>query len=101
MTEEILDVRSMLRILWRFRFLLVVVAVVGAALGAAYALASPPLARSSALVLLPPAPVNGSDQASHDPETQVAIATSTPVLAAAARQVTPRVSPAALRRMAT
>jgi capsular polysaccharide biosynthesis protein len=99
MTEEILDVRSMLRILWRFRLLLAATAAAGALLGVAYALASPPLARSSALVLLPPSPANSGDQGTHDPQTQVAIATSTPVLAQAGRQVTPHTSASALRRV--
>jgi len=99
LTEEILDVRSMLRILWRFRILLAAAALLGAVLGAVYAAANPPAARSTALVLLPPAPASGSDQSAHDPATEVAIATSTPVLAQAGRRVTPHASARALRRV--
>lgn len=89
MNEEILDVRGALRILRRYRRILIVATLAGALVGAAFAVLRPPPAVSTALVLLPPPPPDGSGQGGRDTGTQVAIATTTPVLSTAAAHVTP------------
>jgi capsular polysaccharide biosynthesis protein len=82
MSEQALDLRRSMQILRRHKVILGIATVLGLILGAAFTLLHPPLLTSKALVVLPPA-------AARNIGTQVVIADSDPVLAAAARQLNP------------
>jgi uncharacterized protein involved in exopolysaccharide biosynthesis len=77
------------QIKWRRWVVIDAVATLGLLAGAGYAVLSPPMFGSDALVLLPPSAKNIS--------AQVRAATSDPVLAGALRAVDPGESPAMLR----
>jgi hypothetical protein len=97
-SEQPLDSRAALRAVWRQRVLLGVFAVLGLAGGTGYAVCSHATPSASALVVLPPneaTPLPGNE--SPYTLTQIIIATSTPVLAAAGRAVSPPLGAAALR----
>jgi capsular polysaccharide biosynthesis protein len=85
MSEQVLDLRRSVQIVRRHRALVGIAAALGLLLGAAFTLLHPPIFTSKALVVLPPA-------ASRYIGTQVVIADSDPVLAAAGRQVNPPIS---------
>jgi capsular polysaccharide biosynthesis protein len=84
MSEQSLDMRRALRVMRRYKALVGIAALVGLLAGLAYAVLRPPLLTSRALVVLPP-------EASQTIGTQVLIADSYPVLAAAAHRVQPPV----------
>jgi capsular polysaccharide biosynthesis protein len=92
LVTEAVDVRRSLRVLRRRARWLVAALIVGGALGAAYAVTSPPAYGSTALVLLPPSAVSSNGTPSRQISTEVRIAKSQTVLAAAGRTLTPRLS---------
>lgn len=98
MIEEPLNVKALCRIVWRRRLLVGLIGVLGFLGGIAYAMARPPLPSAAALVLLPPSPVGTSGTPTRGIHTQVLIAGSSPVLAAAGRSVSPAIGPTALKR---
>jgi hypothetical protein len=85
MSEETLDLRRSLHLVWRHKFIVGTVAAIGLSAGVAYAVLRPPLLTSQALVLLPPTYHGGAP-------TQVVIAGSNPVLKGALPHVHPAVS---------
>lgn len=88
MGEE-LDLRRSLRYVWRHKILVGVFAALGLMAGIGYTVLSPPMLSSTALVVLPPSV--------HDTRTQVAIATSDPVLASVRRSIDTAMSLEAMR----
>ena len=90
MSEQVLDLRRSVHIILRHKLIVAVFVVLGLLLGVAYALLHPPMLTSKALVVLPPS-------AARFIGTQVVIADSDPVLAAAAHRVNPPVSLTAIR----
>lgn len=104
MSGQALDLRRSGRILWRHKILIALVAVLGLAAGAIYAVRTPPMLTSEALVMIPNAnratagqsgngvtsPGNSNDtRATSDISTQVVIAGSDPVLAGALHSAGP------------
>lgn len=77
MSEQALDLRRALRIAWRRKTIIGIVAAIGLLAGATYTALDPPTQSSTVLIALPSASVNMS--------TQSLIATSEPVLSAALR----------------
>ena len=102
MSQQGVDLRRSVQILWRHKILVGVVVVLGILAGAAYAKVYPPKLTSTALVVLPQnaqssqAATNGGRDSST--VTQEVIATSTKVLTDALPHVRPPVSLAELRR---
>jgi capsular polysaccharide biosynthesis protein len=90
MSDQITDPRSTAAVLRRRRRVLAATAVVGIALGTAYVMVQPPPLTSTTLVLLP-APTEDRTS-SIDVATQVRIALSATVLAAAGEAVEPALS---------
>lgn len=102
MSQQGVDLRRSVQILWRHKILVGVVVVLGILAGAAYAKVYPPKLTSTALVVLPQnaqssqaAAAGGIDSYT---ATQEVIATSTPVLTGALPHVRPPVSLTELRR---
>jgi uncharacterized protein involved in exopolysaccharide biosynthesis len=89
MSQEQLDLRGTLKAVRRHRIAVGVTAGLGLLAAVALTVLSPPRLTGTAEVLL------GS--ATHDTSTQIIIATSDPVLADAATQISPALSVAALR----
>src|SRR5919108_5371518 len=103
MSQQALDLRRSIKIVWRRRILVGVVVLLGILGGGAYAKLYPPGMTSTALVVLPPPPQNSqaaSGSGSPDPytATQEVIAGSNRVLSAALPDVHPAKSLAELRR---
>jgi capsular polysaccharide biosynthesis protein len=101
MNEHALDLRRFLHAVRRHKILVGLIAVLGLVLGGAYAVLKPPLLTSTALIVLPQSAINPqSVQATDSPftATQVVIADSTPVLAAALPKVRPATSLESLRK---
>ena len=88
MNEQPLSLRTSLREIWRRRVLILVVAVLCAAAGAAYGYLRPTTATAGALVILPQTANSGSGVSGIS--TEVVIAKSTPVLAGAGAKLSPR-----------
>ena len=84
MSDETLDLRRSLQLVWRYKLGVAILIVLGIALGAAYTVRHPPLLTSNALVLL--------SSSIHDTGTQVVIADSDPVLAGALHSAGPGMS---------
>lgn len=105
MGEQPLTLRFALRAVSRHRLLLGAVALVGALLGIVYGVERPPLPSATALVLLPSTSsvtqTTSGTATSGLNATQIIIATSTPVLSAAGRAVSPPMGPQALKRDVT
>ncbi len=105
MPEQPLTLRFVLHAISRHRLLLFSVLMIGALAGIAYGIERPPLPSASALVLLPPNSLNNASSSSgtptNDVNTQVIIATSTPVLSAAGLAVSPPVAAQTLKRDVT
>jgi capsular polysaccharide biosynthesis protein len=97
-TEQPLDIRTTIRGLWRRRLLLGAIAAAGVAGGIAYGMMRPPRPHAVTLVLLPPSPVGSTGLPERDMKTQIVLAASDPVLAPAARAVSPPVAVTDLRR---
>lgn len=98
MSEQPLDLKAASRAVWKHRFLVAFFILLGACSGVAYAIKTPPEPIARALVLLPSSDVSGVGNVSPYTQTQIIIATSTPVLSAAGSSVRPRVSAGALHR---
>jgi len=103
MSEQGLNLRRSIRIVWRHKILVGATVVLGALAGGAYAHLYPPMMTSTALVVLPPPSQNSQSTAgsgSSDPytATQEVIAGSNRVLAAALPDIHPAKSLAELRR---
>lgn len=90
MTEQVLDLRTILRTIRQHKAAVIAAAFLGMLAGVGYTVANPPLPTSSALVLLPPS-------AARFIRTEVIIATSDPVLTGAVSQVRPGVTLDTLR----
>jgi capsular polysaccharide biosynthesis protein len=84
MSQQELDLKRFLKAVRRYRLLVVGIAVLGLAAGAAFTVLRPPLFTSRALVVLP-------TSAAKYIETQVVIANSQPVLIGAQRAIHPPV----------
>lgn len=84
MSDQPLDLRKSWQILWRRKFVVVLIAALGLGLGIGYALRYPALKSSSALVVLP--------ASTHSAATQVLIAGSDPVLTKALPHIQPAVT---------
>jgi capsular polysaccharide biosynthesis protein len=105
MSQQALDLRRSIRIVRRHRLLVGIIVALGILVGVAYAVLKPPLATSTALVLLPPsgqAALNGAQAAGNggpDPytQTQEVIAKTNPVLLGALPHVRPGMSINGLR----
>jgi capsular polysaccharide biosynthesis protein len=97
-SEQPLDLKASLKVIWRRRWLVGALALVGFAGGVAHEALMPPLPKARALVLVPSSSLTNSSGAQvDDTPTQIIIATSTPVLAAAGAAVSPPISPTALK----
>jgi capsular polysaccharide biosynthesis protein len=105
MSQQALDLRRSIKIVRRHRWIFWSVVVIGLLVGAFYAVLRPPMLTSTALVVLPEAPVL-SDQAAASGagqgttayvDTQAVVASSTPVLSAALPHVSPIMSLQTLR----
>ena len=98
MSEQPLNLNMFRRVVWRHRFVVGACAALGVAGGVAHVVLLPPLPEARVLVVLPASSLTTSSGATaNDTPTQVIIATSTPVLAAAGAAVSPPVSASALR----
>jgi capsular polysaccharide biosynthesis protein len=91
MSEQALDLRRSVRIVRRHKILVGVFVLLGLLAGVGYAVLKPPMVSSSALVGLPPS--------THDTATQVVIAGSNPVLAAALHNIHPAMPLLTLRNL--
>lgn len=89
MSDQPLDLRRSLRLVWRHKVVVATVAVLGLAGGAGYALRYPAMLTSSALVVLP--------SSTRAPATQAVVAGSDPVLARARPKIEPDMSLDTLR----
>ena len=89
MSNQALDLRRSMQILRRHKIFVAASAVLGISAGLGYAVLTPPMLTSTALVVLP--------SSVHDISTQVVIAASDPVLAHALRTIDSGESPQALR----
>jgi capsular polysaccharide biosynthesis protein len=100
--EQALDLKSVFRLIWRRRWLVAALALVGFFFGVAYEVLTPPLPEARALVIIPSSSLTSSSGAVvDDTPTQIIIATSTPVLAAAGAVVSPPLSATALKSHVT
>jgi capsular polysaccharide biosynthesis protein len=106
MSQQPLNMRRSVQSVRRHKRILGAVVILGLLIGAAYAVLTPPMLKSSALVVLPDAPSSTGQAASSttagssaatDIATQMVIAGSNPVLAAALPHVSPAMSLAALQ----
>ena len=77
MSDQTLDLRRSLKLLWRHKFVVAIFAVLGLAAGIGLTMLRPAMMTSNALVVLP--------QSTHNVATQVVIASSDPVLTGAQR----------------
>jgi capsular polysaccharide biosynthesis protein len=93
MSEQALDLRKALQLVWRRKKLVAVFAAAGLLLGSAYTAVSPPVPAGQALVILP-----GNIK---DLQTQVVIATSDQVLQSAQQTVDGSLSVEAVRKKVT
>lgn len=89
MSDQTLDLRRSLHLVWRHKIIVAIFTAMGLAAGAAFAAATPAMVSSSALVVLP---INIRNMA-----TQVVIASSDPVLVGALRTLDSTESPQTLR----
>jgi capsular polysaccharide biosynthesis protein len=93
MSEQALDLRKALQLVWRRKRLVAIFAAAGLLLGSVYTAVSPPVPAGQALVILPP---NIKDL-----QTQVVIATSDQVLRSAQQTVDRNLSLEAVRKKIT
>lgn len=103
-SQQGLDLRRSIQIVWRHKILVGAVVVLGILVGVAYGYLHPPTLTSTAQVVLPPpsasAQAAAAGSSSPDPytTTQEFIAGSNPVLSAALPQIRPTMSVAELRQ---
>ena len=98
MSEYPFNLKDALRPVWLRRRLLCVLAVLGLIVGVTYGVIFRAPQSAVALVLLPPSNVTSAGVPTRDIATEIAIATSAPVLSAAGRAVTPHLSFAAMKQ---
>ncbi len=101
MSQQALDLRRSIQIVWRHKILVGVVVVLGILAGVAYGYLNPPALTSTALAILPPPSPSAQAAAGNggpDPytTTQEFIASSNPVLSAALHDIRPAMSLAEL-----
>jgi len=84
MSQQTPNLRTFLQVVWRHKTLVGIMTALGLLIGAAFAVLNPPAITSNALVMLP--------QSAPSIQTQVVIASSDPVLSAAAPSITPTMS---------
>ena len=96
MEEQPLDLRATLGAVWRYKVVVVLLALLGAGAGVVYTSRTTPMPEARSVVLLPPNAITGSPGQSPYTVTQQIIAKSTPVLAGAGSSVLPPLSAAAL-----
>lgn len=101
MNEQPLDLKIAFRAIWRRRLWVFAITVLALAAGVAYAHETPSEPAAETIVLLPSSDVSGAGNVSPYTQTQIIIATSTPVLAAAGSAVSPPESAGALRAAVT
>lgn len=102
MNEQPLDLKRFLKVFWRNRLVVVAFVLLGFLCGVAHAVLRPPLPSARALVVIPTASISTESGATlDDAPTQIIIAMSTPVLAAAGASVSPPISPTALKSHVT
>jgi capsular polysaccharide biosynthesis protein len=89
MSEQALDLRGSVRIVWRHKVLVALMSLLGLLIGGCLAVLHPPALTSKAIVVLP--------HSTSSMATQVVIAGSDPVLSRALPHVSPATSLAALR----
>lgn len=92
MSEQALDLTSVLSTVRRHRVVVVAAALVGAALGVALALVRPPMYSSNTFVLLPPLQSSGGQSILRDMATETRIVTSDAVLGRARTLTEPALS---------
>ncbi len=97
MTELPLDLKDSVHALWWRRRLVGALAGIGLVAGLAYAIFLPPMPSAVALVLLPPTNVTSAGTPTRDVNTEIVIATSTPVLSAAGTAVSPPIAATTLK----
>ena len=97
MNEQPLDLRASVKALWWRRRLVAVWAAIGLVGGLAYGIVVPPMPSAVALVLLPPTSLSSSGAPTRDATTEIVIASSTPVLAAAGKSVSPPITATKLK----
>lgn len=97
MSEQVLDLQSVLSALRRHRRLVVAMTLLGALFGVAVVQIHPPMYSSQTQVLLPPPPDNASGTTSRDRPTDARVATSDVVLEPAGRSMSPVQTPAQVR----
>jgi Chain length determinant protein len=96
MSEQLLDLQTVLSVLRRQRRLLVMMTIAGAVAGGGLVRLHPPEYVSSAQVLLPPPPASANGQG-RDSETDVRVASSDVVLRPAGQAVSPRLTVSEVR----
>jgi capsular polysaccharide biosynthesis protein len=96
MSEQALDLESVLSTMRRHRRLLCVLTLIGSLVGAGVVHLYPPMYSSSVQVLLPPPPT-ASSGVGRDAATDVRVALSDVVLRPAGEAVTPKLTPAQVR----
>ena len=96
MSEQALDLQSVLSTMRRHRRLLVALTLAGGLAGAVLLHVRPPMYASSSQVLLPPPPPSNSDTG-RDPATDISVALSDVVLAPAGQNVSPHLTAAQVR----
>lgn len=89
MSEQTLDLKKSLRIAWRHKIIVGIMAALGLLLGAGYATLNPAMLTSSTIVVLPPSTPNMA--------TEVVVASSDPVLQGAVPSLGPGMSLSKLR----
>jgi len=101
LSEQPLDLRASVAVLWRRRRVVGAFAAIGLLGGLAYGVIRPAEPSAVALVLLPPSGLTTSGTAARDVNTEIAIAESVPVLSAAGRSVSPAIQPNKLKSRVT
>ena len=109
MNEQPLNLRASLQEIWRRRLLVIVVATLCGLGGLVYGLLRPANDTAVALVLLPPSTASGSGNSGNSGnsgtadgiDTEVVIARSTPVLAAAGAKVSPPLGALGVEKLVT
>jgi capsular polysaccharide biosynthesis protein len=97
LSEQPLELKASVRAIWWRRRLVVALAGIGLCGGIAYPVLRPPMPSAVALVLLPPTSLTSAGTPTRDVNTEIVIATSTTVLSAAGKSVSPSIGPAKLK----
>lgn len=97
MSEPALDLRGSWAAIRRRRFLVASLGLIGICAGVAYGVVRPAMPSSVSMVLLPPSLTTGAGTPVRDTGTQVAIATSEPVLDEAGQSVSPPIGATQLK----